>query len=53
MTFTDEDEARLHGSPPGTFTGWKQLPEGSDLLFYEGLHCAVVTDKVNVAGYAD
>lgn len=49
----DEEEEALHGSPPGTFTAWKQLPENSDLLFYEGLHGAVVTDKVNVARYAD
>ena len=29
------------------------MPEGSDLLFYEGLHGAVVTEDVNVAQYAD
>ena len=29
------------------------MPEGSDILFYEGLHGAVVTDKVNIARYAD
>jgi phosphoribulokinase len=28
---------------------WEPLPQGSDLLFYEGLHGAAVTDKVNVA----
>jgi phosphoribulokinase len=49
----DEDEAKEHGSAPGTFTDWQDLPEGSDLLFYEGLHGAVVTDKVDVAKYAD
>jgi phosphoribulokinase len=49
----DEEEARLYGGDPGTFTGWEQLPDESDLLFYEGLHGAVVTDKVNVAQYAD
>ena len=38
---------------PGTFTDWEPLPENSDLLFYEGLHGAVVTDKVNVAQHAD
>ncbi len=38
---------------PGTFTDWRPLPNESDLLFYEGLHGAVVTDKVNVAQYAD
>ena len=38
---------------PGTFTAWKPLPDDTDLLFYEGLHGAVVTDKVNVAQHAD
>jgi phosphoribulokinase len=49
----DDEEAALHGTPPGSFTDWRPLPNGSDLLFYEGLHGAVVTDKVNVAQYAD
>ena len=49
----DAEEAALHGAAPGTFTEWERLPENSDLLFYEGLHGAVVTDKVNVARYAD
>ncbi|MBN9040946.1 MAG: phosphoribulokinase [Rhizobiales bacterium 62-47] len=49
----DADEAALHHSAPGTFTPWAPLAENSDLLFYEGLHGAVVTDKVNVARYAD
>jgi len=49
----DEQEAACHGTPPGTFTAWAPLPEKSDLLFYEGLHGAVVTDKVNVARHAD
>lgn len=49
----DQEESLRHGAPPGTFTAWRQLESGSDLLFYEGLHGAVVTDKVNVAKYAD
>ena len=49
----DDAESALHGVPPGTFTDWQPLPDASDLLFYEGLHGAVVTDKVNVAQYAD
>jgi phosphoribulokinase len=49
----DEEEAARYGAPPGAFTAWAQLPDNSDLLFYEGLHGAVVTDKVNVAKYAD
>ena len=33
-------------------TGASSTP-GSDLLFYEGLHGAVVTEKVNIAQYVD
>ncbi len=49
----DEDEAERWGSPPGTFTDWAPFENDSDLLFYEGLHGAVVNDTVNLAQYAD
>ena len=49
----DEDEAESYGAPPGTFTDWEQIPQDTDLLFYEGLHGAVVTDEVNVAQHCD
>jgi phosphoribulokinase len=49
----DDAEAATHGGAPGTFTEWQMLPPNSDLLFYEGLHGAVVTETVNVAQYAD
>jgi phosphoribulokinase len=49
----DEEEAKEHGAAPGHFTEWEEMPSGSDLLFYEGLHGAVVTEKVNIARYAD
>ena len=49
----DEREAELYGSPPGSFTPWEELPPKTDLLFYEGLHGCVVTDKVNLAALAD
>ena len=38
---------------PGEFTPWEDIPAGSDILFYEGLHGGVVTDKVNIAKYVD
>jgi phosphoribulokinase len=47
------EEAQIYGCEPGTFTEWKALETGTDLLFYEGLHGAVVTEKVNTARYAD
>ena len=49
----DTDEAEKYGSPPGTFTTWRDLEPGSDLLFYEGLHGAVVTERINIAKHAD
>jgi len=48
-----EEEAAPYKQQPGTFTPWAQIEEGTDLLFYEGLHGAVVTDEVNVAQHAD
>lgn len=49
----DEEEAAPYNQKPGTFTAWEDLPPDTDLLFYEGLHGGVVTDKVNVAQYPD
>ncbi len=49
----DEEEAERFGSPPGTFTDWEKIPQDTGLLFYEGLHGAVVTDDVNVAQHCD
>lgn len=49
----DDREAAEFGQPSGTFTPWRDLPEGTDLLYYEGLHGAVQTDTVDVARYAD
>jgi phosphoribulokinase len=49
----DVVEAAPFGQEPGTFTPWQQLPADTDMLFYEGLHGAVVTDTVNIAQYPD
>ncbi|MBR9653494.1 phosphoribulokinase [Thalassovita aquimarina] len=49
----DDDEAERWGSAPGTFTDWAPFEDDSDLLFYEGLHGAVVNDEVNLAQHAD
>ena len=46
-------EEELHGVKSGNFTEWKEFDGNSDLLFYEGLHGAVVNDEVNLARYAD
>ncbi len=49
----DEQEAEPFGQEPGTFTPWEDLPQDSDVMFYEGLHGAIVTDTVDVARHAD
>jgi phosphoribulokinase len=49
----DAEEAKLYGADPGTFTDWEDTPEDAELLFYEGLHGAVVTEDINIAQHAD
>ena len=49
----DAGEAAPYKQDPGTFTPWTDIPAGTDLLFYEGLHGAAVTDQVNIAQHAD
>ncbi|OBI17430.1 phosphoribulokinase [Mycobacterium sp. E2327] len=49
----DDEEAKPYGQPPGTFTAWEEIPEGTDMLFYEGLHGAITTETVDVARHAD
>jgi len=49
----DAAEAAPYQQEPGTFTAWEDLPPDTDMLFYEGLHGAVVTPEVNVARYPD
>jgi phosphoribulokinase len=48
-----DEEAAPYAQPSGTFTPWEDLAEGTDVLFYEGLHGAVVTGEVNVARHVD
>ena len=43
----------MYGAKSGNFTKWKKFEEPSDLLFYEGLHGAVVNKEINLARYAD
>ncbi len=50
----DHHSARLGVSKkPGEFTPWEDIPLGTDLLFYEGLHGLVKTDDVDVAKHVD
>ncbi|KAF0222429.1 MAG: hypothetical protein FD176_2662 [Rhodospirillaceae bacterium] len=51
----DEEASRFaqHNVKSGEFTPWENVPENSDLLFYEGLHGCIVTKENNVAQHAD
>jgi phosphoribulokinase len=49
----DDTEAAPHGQKPGTFTAWEELTDPTDLLFYEGLHGAVVAGDVDIARHVD
>ena len=49
----DPVEAAPYAQEPGTFTAWEDIPQGTDLLFYEGLHGAVVTPEVDIARHPD
>lgn len=49
----DEQEAAPYRAKPGTFTEWQELPEVTDLLFYEGLHGAIAHGDVDVARHVD
>jgi phosphoribulokinase len=49
----DPVEAAPYKQDPGTFTAWEDIEAGTDLLFYEGLHGAVVTPEVDIARYPD
>jgi phosphoribulokinase len=49
----DHEEAAPYKQEPGTFTPWEDVPSGTDLLFYEGLHGGVVTPEANIAKHPD
>ncbi len=47
------EEAAPYAQPPGTFTPWEDVPANTDLLFYEGLHGAVIHGEVNLPRHVD
>jgi phosphoribulokinase len=49
----DPAEGVRLSTPVGTFTDWEEIPSGTDLLFYEGLHGSIVTPSCNLARYSD
>ncbi len=49
----DAAEAKELNTEAGTFTDWQPMADGSDLLFYEGLHGGYVGGPVDVARHVD
>jgi phosphoribulokinase len=49
----DVAEATGFKQEPGTFTPWEDLAADTDLLFYEGLHGAVLHDGIDIARHVD
>ena len=49
----DSDEAAPFKQEPGTFTPWKDIETGTDLMFYEGLHGGYASERINVARHVD
>ena len=50
---SDEEAEAYEGLNPGQFTPWEDIPAGSDIMFYEGLHGGVVTENVDIAQHVD
>jgi len=50
---SEEDGKKLGGYEVGTFTPWEEIPQGTDLMFYEGLHGAVKTETIDIGRYTD
>jgi phosphoribulokinase len=50
---SDEEAEAYEGLNPGQFTPWEDIPDGSDIMFYEGLHGGVVTDSADIAKHVD
>ncbi len=54
-----DDEAAEHNKrlntslKPGEFTPWEDIPAGTDILFYEGLHGLVAHGGIDAARYVD
>lgn len=49
----DEKDAQETGGKEGTFTPWEPIPEGTNILIYEGLHGCFVSETVDIARYVD
>jgi phosphoribulokinase len=49
----DAEEAQPFGQEAGTFTPWADVPPGTDLMFYEGLHGGFRSERIDIARHVD
>jgi phosphoribulokinase len=49
----NEEEAKPYNQEPGTFSPFKNIEPGSDLLFYEGLHGGVIYKDIDLGKQVD
>ena len=49
----DAGEAEPYGQEPGTFIPWQDIPAGTDLMFYEGLHGAWAGKGIDISAQVD
>lgn len=49
----NDQEAAPWKQPAGTFTPWQDIPDNTDLLFYEGLHGGFISPQNNIAQHVD
>jgi len=49
----DAGEAEPFKQEPGTFTPWQDVAQGTDLMFYEGLHGGYQDEGADVARHVD
>jgi phosphoribulokinase len=50
---TEEEAVPYEGLKPGDLTPWEDIRPNTDLLFYEGLHGGLRTDKTDIASHVD
>ncbi|HEY9079321.1 phosphoribulokinase [Magnetovibrio sp.] len=50
---SEEEAAAYEGLQPGQFTPWEDIPAGTDLMFYEGLHGSVKNGTVDMPSHVD
>ncbi len=49
----DEVASVRYGQAAGTFSPWEDIPQGTDLMIYQGLHGCYVDEDIDIGRYMD